>query len=78
VKIKYRKARIFYDYNHFDDAVVLSGHRRQACNRELAIYSANLLLDCLNIMGKYKELRLTVEKFLGNPVLMRTKSSRSR
>jgi tetratricopeptide (TPR) repeat protein len=38
---------------------------------ELAIYSANLLLDCLNIMGKYKELLATVETFLGNAVLMK-------
>ncbi len=72
VKIKYRKARIFYDYNHFDDAVVLF---RDIVDKhvtdELAIYSANLLLDCLNIMGKYKELLATVEKFLGNPVLMK-------
>ncbi len=72
VKIKYRKARIFYDYNHFEDAVklfrdIVDKH----VNDELAIYSANLLLDCLNIMGKYKELLATVEKFLANPVLMK-------
>jgi len=40
VKIKYRKARIFYDYNHFDDAVklfrdIVDHH----VNDELAIYS---------------------------------------
>lgn len=72
VKIKYRKARIFYDYNHFAEAAklfrdIVDKH----VNDELAIYSANLLLDSLNLMGKYKELLATVERFLANPVLMR-------
>ncbi len=40
VKIKYRKARVFYDYNHFDDAIklfadIIDHH----ANDELAIYS---------------------------------------
>ena len=31
VTIKYRKARIYYEYNHFDEAgEALRGHRRQA------------------------------------------------
>jgi len=45
---------------------------------ELALYSANLLLDCLKHHGKYKELLATVEKFLANPVLMKDEESRSR
>lgn len=77
VKIKYRKARVFYDYNHFDEAIklfqdIVDHH----VTDELAIYSANLLLDCLNILKHYKELLATVEKFLANPVLMKDQEFR--
>lgn len=72
VKIKYRKARIYYDYNHFEDAVkyykdIVENHSKD----ELAIYSANLLLDSLNVMGRTKELIAYVDKFLGMPDLMK-------
>jgi tetratricopeptide (TPR) repeat protein len=72
VKIKYRKARVFYDYNHFEEAIKLFADIvDHHVNDELAIYSANLLLDCLNVIKRYKELLATVEKYLGNPVLMK-------
>jgi len=77
VKIKYRKARVFYDYNHFDEAIKLfSDIVDHHVNDELAIYSANLLLDCLNILKRYKELLATVEKYLANPVLMKDQEFR--
>jgi tetratricopeptide (TPR) repeat protein len=77
VKIKYRKARVFYDYNHFDEAINLfSDIVDHHVNDELAIYSANLLLDCLNILKHYKELLQTVEKYLANPVLMKDQEFR--
>jgi tetratricopeptide (TPR) repeat protein len=77
VKIKYRKARIFYDYNHFDEAIKLfSDIVDHHVNDDLAIYSANLLLDCLNILKRYKELLATVEKYLANPVLMKDQEFR--
>jgi len=77
VKIKYRKARIFYDYNHFDEAIKLfSDIVDHHVNDELAIYSANLLLDCLNILKRYKDLLATVEKYLSNPVLMKDEEFR--
>jgi tetratricopeptide (TPR) repeat protein len=76
-KIKYRKARVFYDYNHFDEAIVLFADIvDHHVNDELAIYSANLLLDCLNILKRYKDLLATVEKYLGNPVLMKDQEFR--
>ena len=53
VTIKYRKARIYYDYNHFDDAVPLFQNIvDQHSDHELAEYSANLMLDSLNIQGE--------------------------
>jgi len=72
VKIKYRRARVLYDYNHFEDAIPLFADiADHHVNDELAIYSANLLLDCLNILKRYKELLQTVDNYLANPILMK-------
>ena len=52
VQIKYRRARIYYESNHFEEAAVL--FKDIAFNHkdsELSEYAANLYLDCLNIMG---------------------------
>jgi tetratricopeptide (TPR) repeat protein len=77
VKIKFRKARIFYDYNHFDDSIKLfQDIVDKHVNDELAIYSANFLLDGLNIKKRYKDLLQWVEKFLANPVLMKDQGFR--
>lgn len=72
VKIKYRKARIYYDYNHYDEAIkyyqeIVDKHTKD----ELAIYSANLLLDSLNILGRTKDVVIYVDKFLLNQDLMK-------
>jgi tetratricopeptide (TPR) repeat protein len=72
VTIKYRKARIYYEYNHFEEASKLfedlvSKHPKH----ELAIYSANLLLDSLNALGKTKDVVKWVDKFLEMPELMK-------
>ncbi len=50
--IKYRRARIYYESNHYEEAAVLFhdiawNHR----DSELAEYAANLYLDSLNILG---------------------------
>ena len=54
--IKYRKARIYYEANHFDEALPLfkdiADHHQDS---ELALYSANLLLDCLSFKKKYDD-----------------------
>jgi tetratricopeptide (TPR) repeat protein len=72
VTIKYRKARIYYEYNHFDEAAklfedIVNKHPKH----ELAVYSANLLLDSLNAQGKTKEVVHYVDKFLEMPELMK-------
>ena len=72
VTIKYRKARIFYEYNHFDEASklfedIVNKHPKH----ELAVYSANLLLDSLNAQGKTKDVVKYVDKFLEMPELMK-------
>ncbi|MCG5051688.1 MAG: tetratricopeptide repeat protein [Myxococcales bacterium] len=71
VKIKYRKARVYYEYNHFEEAAryfgeVVDSHAED----ELAVYSANLLLDSLNILGRTEELVKWVDRFVQNPKLM--------
>ena len=72
VVIKYRKARIYYEYNHFDEAAKLfQDIVEKHPNHELAIYSANLLLDSLNAQGKTKEVVTLVDKFLEMPNLMK-------
>jgi TolA-binding protein len=70
--IRYRKARIYYEYNHFEQAgklfqEVVEKHPQH----ELAIYSANLLLDSLNAQGKTKEVVAWVDRFLEMPHLMK-------
>ena len=68
--IKYRKARIYYEYDHIDEAIPLfkdiADHHR---NSDLAIYSANLLLDCLSIKKDYKALEEAADEFIASPEL---------
>jgi tetratricopeptide (TPR) repeat protein len=72
VTIMYRKARIYYEYNHFDEAAkYFEQIVRKFPKHELAIYSANLLLDSLNAQGKTKEVVSWVDKFLEMPELMK-------
>src|SRR3954467_12421474 len=72
VTIKYRKARIYYEYNHFDEAAKLfEDIVRKYPKHELSLYSANLLLDSLNAQGKTKEVVKYVDKFLEMPELMK-------
>jgi tetratricopeptide (TPR) repeat protein len=62
--IKYRKARVYYEYNHFDEAIPLfrdlAEHHQ---NSDLAIYSTNLLYDCLSIKQHYDDLQAALDQF---------------
>ncbi|MBW2731978.1 MAG: tetratricopeptide repeat protein [Deltaproteobacteria bacterium] len=72
VTIMYRKARIYYENNHFDKAIKIFSYVAMKYPRHrLALYSGNLLLDSLNILKRYEELEHWVYKFLGNKALMR-------
>ena len=72
VTIMYRRARIFYEYNHFAEAAPLFQEIvDKHCDDELAIYSANLLLDSLNAQGKTKQVVENVDKFLDKQCLMK-------
>jgi tetratricopeptide (TPR) repeat protein len=55
-QIKYRRARIYYETNHFEEAAVI--FKDIAFNHkdtDLGVYAANLYLDSLNVLGSYSE-----------------------
>ncbi len=63
VGMKFLKANIYRRYNQFDKAIplfmdILDHHRQH----ETAEYSANLLLDTYNRLGKYDEMLALVDK----------------
>jgi tetratricopeptide (TPR) repeat protein len=73
VKIKYRKARIYYEYNHFEEALAPFQEIVEKYPKdELAEFSANLFLDCLNALGRTKDVTVWVDKFMEIPDLMKS------
>lgn len=81
VTIKYRRARIYYEANRWEEAAVL--FRDIAYNHndsELAVYAANLYLDCLNVIGMLnaqrrlecsEEMAQSVERFINDQNLIK-------
>jgi TolA-binding protein len=73
VNIMYREARIYYENNHFSRAA--AGFIRvvkEYPTNSLAVYSANLLLDCLGVLKKYDELERWIDRFLAHRQLLAT------
>lgn len=71
--ILYRKARTYYEHNLFEQAV--DGFAKvleQYPGHELAVYSANLLLDALNILRRYDEIAEWVERMNQMPALAKS------
>jgi tetratricopeptide (TPR) repeat protein len=61
--MEYRRARIFYEYQHFAEAGAQFDHVFVTYpDNELATYSANLEMDCLAILKRYPALRALVER----------------
>ena len=68
--MEYRRARLYYDYQHFAEAAPLFDHIFVAYpDNELATYSANLEMDCLAILKRYSELRALVERVKKSPIM---------
>jgi tetratricopeptide (TPR) repeat protein len=69
VKIEYRKAHVLYEYDHYAEAAALfAGIVERHPDDELAIpFAANLLLDCLNALGRPKEVAAWVDRLLELP-----------
>ena len=81
--IKYRRARIFFEHNMFDKATPLFKDLAENHSKsELALYSANLLLECIAIKIKFDKTKADewvammekqVDKFSGMPELTKDK-----
>lgn len=72
VDVKYFSALVFYDHNHFDDAIkrfydIIDHHG----SHRLAIYAANLVLDSYNLKQDYAGLNKAVDRFLQNKQVAR-------
>ena len=70
VEIRYKMARIYYTYNHFDQAApafndIVENHPAN----EVACYSANLALDIYNGMKDYRALKEKASAYLHSPTL---------
>jgi cellulose synthase operon protein C len=70
--VEYRRARIFFEHNHFAEAAPMFDHIVIAYpDNELAIYSANLEMDCLALLKRHDALRSLVERVKKSPTLMK-------
>lgn len=74
VEIKFRIGRLYYQSNHFDQAIV---HFREVAkqypNTKYAEYSANLLLDIYNLRKDYAGLEKTGAELLAVPGIASSK-----
>jgi TolA-binding protein len=77
VEIAFKAAKIFYDHNHFDEAVKRfskialenADYRFENGDRAGEI-SANLVLDIYNLLGDWKKVNEWARRFLANERLM--------
>ncbi|MDB4970590.1 MAG: Tetratricopeptide repeat protein [Myxococcales bacterium] len=68
--IEYRRARIYYEFNQLDKAAPLfDAIVARYPQHELAVYSANLEMDCLAILKRYDQLRGLVARLKKSPVM---------
>lgn len=70
VEIRYKMARIYYTYNHFEQAApafndIVANHPKN----EVACYSANLVLDIYNGKKDYVNLKQSARSYLDNKQL---------
>ena len=71
-QLDYRRARLLYDHNQFAEAIPLfQAIVERAPEHELAVFSANLVLDSLNVLGRSQELARRVDGYLATPALMK-------
>ena len=66
VDIQYEEARVYYTFNHFSKAVPLFRDISERYpQHRVAVFSANLLLECFNRMGDFDNLQSQVSTFVG-------------
>jgi tetratricopeptide (TPR) repeat protein len=73
VDVKYTMARVYYDFNHLSEAVSVFrdiaytyGKSDKPNHRRIALISANLHLDSLNLLQRYDDLEKEVSAYLEN------------
>ncbi len=65
VDVKYTMARVYYDYDHLEEAIVaFKDIAYSHPEHRLAVIAANLHLDALNILNKFDELHAAVLEYL--------------
>ena len=70
VEIRYKMARIYYTYNHFEEAApAFSEIVRSHPKHETAVYAANLTLDIYNGLKDYDTLNKLAREFYEIPEL---------
>jgi TolA-binding protein len=70
-KVGYNKARVYYEHNQFEPAARLFADVvERHPEHELAIVSAHLLLDTLNLLDRPREVIRWVDRFMGLPRFM--------
>lgn len=75
VEIKFRMGRLFYQNNHFDEAIKLFREIvKQKPNSKYAEYSANLLLDIYNLKKDYVALEKAGTELLTVPAIASSKA----
>lgn len=68
--IEYRRARVYFEHNHFAEAAAQFDHIFTAYPElELATYSANLEMDCLAMLKRYDELRALLARVKKSPAM---------
>lgn len=65
IDIQYEEARVYYVFNQFDQAIPLfKDIAERAPKHKVAVYAANLLLECFNRQGNFDELSKQVNIFV--------------
>lgn len=75
INAKYMAAQIYFDYNHFDEAKPLFLEiTHENPEHELAVLSANYLLDSYKARGEYEGMSKAIADLKGNSAFMSNKS----
>jgi cellulose synthase operon protein C len=76
VRMKFRRARLLYDKNHFADSIplfadIVTSHRED----ELAIAAATLQLEALTALGRGAQAEATARELLAGPLAARDREA---
>jgi tetratricopeptide (TPR) repeat protein len=68
--MEYRRARVYYQFNQFETAAPLfDAIVARYPDNELAVYSANLEMDCFATLRRFGDLRAAIRRIKESPVL---------